>query len=229
MKKSILLLFSVLLATCLIAQNCDESFFPVKSGAFIETKNYDAKGRLTGTNQQTILTVEPLADGLSLKLKSEQFDGKDKSLNTMELGMRCENGVFYMDMKNFLDPNSMGSMKDMEMSVDGLDLEYPNKMQVGEALKDGNIQIKFMSGGMPIMNMSVKIYNRKVEAIESITTPAGTFECYKLSYDMEVKSIVKMTVKATQWIARNVGAVKTESYDKNGKLTSYSLLTAFRK
>jgi hypothetical protein len=37
-----------------------------------------------------------------------------------------------------------------------------------------------------------------------------------------------MTVKATQWVARNVGAVKTESFDKNGKLVGYSLLTAFR-
>jgi hypothetical protein len=72
------------------------------------------------------------------------------------------------------------------------------------------------------------MFNRKVEALESITTPAGTFECYKLTYDMEIKSMIKMTVKATQWVARNVGAVKTESFDKNGKLVGYSLLTAFR-
>ncbi len=228
MKKSILFLFSVLLAASLIAQDCGEGYFPVKSGAFIETKNYDAKGKLSGTNQQTILAVEQMAGGLSLKVKSEQFDNKDKPLSTQELGMRCENGVFYLDMKNFLDPNTMGGMKDMEMSVDGLDLEFPNVLQVGQTLKDGDIQVKFMSGGMSIMNMSVKIYNRKVEAIENITTPAGTFECYKLSYDMDVKSIMKMTVKATQWVAKHVGAVKTESYDKNGKLVGYSILTAYR-
>lgn len=78
------------------------------------------------------------------------------------------------------------------------------------------------------MNMSVRMYNRKVEAFESVTTPTGTFDCYKLTYDMDVKSIMKMTVKATQWVAKNVGAVKTESLDKNGKLVGYSLLTAFR-
>ncbi len=227
MKKTILLLLSFLLTVNLMAQDC-EGYFPIKKGAFIETKNYDAKGKLSGTNQQTILAVEPLATGLSIKVKSDQFDSKDKPVGSSELGMRCENGVFFIDMKNFLDPSTMEGMKDMEMTVDGLDLEYPNLLQVGQTLRDGDILIKFMSGGMTVMSMSVKIYNRKVEAMESITTPAGSFDCYKLTYDMDVKSIMKMTVKATQWVTKNVGAVKTESFDKNGKLVGYSLLTAFR-
>lgn len=227
MRKTIIIMFFVLSIAGLYAQECD-GYFPVNSGAFIEMKNYDAKGKLTGTSQQTILAVEPLVDGLSLKVKSDQFDNKDKLTFSQELGMRCEKGVFYMDMKNFLDPNTMGGMKDMEMTIDGVDLEYPSVLQVGQMLKDGDIKMNFMSGGMTIMSMSVKMYNRKVEAVESITTPAGTFECFKLTYDMDVKSIMKMTIKATQWVAKNVGTVKTESYDKNGKFAGYSLLTAFR-
>lgn len=227
MRKTMLFLLIVLLFGGVQAQDCD-GYFPVKSGAFIETKSYDAKGKLTGTNQQTILSVDPLASGVSLKVKSEQFDKKDEPISSQVLEMRCENGVFYMDMKNFLDPTTMEGMKDMEMTVDGLDLEYPGVLQVGQTLKDGEINISFSSGGMPIMKMSVKMYNRKVEALDNITTPAGTFECFKLSYDMDVRSIMKMTVKATQWVTKHVGAVKTESFDKNGKLVSSSLLTAFR-
>lgn len=227
MKHLLLLVLSSFLTVSLLAQDC-EGYFPVKGGTFIETKNYDAKGKLTGTSQQTILSVDQIPGGLSLKVKSESLDSKDKLQYSQELGMRCENGVFYMDMKNFLDPNTMSGFKDMEVSVDGIDLEYPSVLQIGQALKDGDIQMKFMSGGMSIMTMSVRMFNRKVEALESITTPAGTFECYKLTYDMEIKSMIKMTVKATQWVARNVGAVKTESFDKNGKMVGYSLLTAFR-
>ncbi|MBL7903518.1 MAG: hypothetical protein JNL22_00720 [Bacteroidales bacterium] len=227
MKHLLLLALSSFLTVSLLAQDC-EGYFPAKGGTFIETKNYDAKGKLTGTSQQTILSVDQIPGGLSLKVKSESLDSKDKLQYSQELGMRCENGVFYMDMKNFLDPNTMSGFKDMEVSVDGIDLEYPSVLQIGQTLKDGDIQMKFMSGGMSIMTMSVRMFNRKVEALESITTPAGTFECYKLTYDMEIKSMIKMTVKATQWVARNVGAVKTESFDKNGKLVGYSLLTAFR-
>jgi len=228
MKKliSISILFS--LAHIILAQDC-QGYFPVKKGTFMETKNYDAKGKLTGTNQQTILAVEPLPDGLSLKVKSDQFDNKDKLTFSQDLGMRCENGVFFLDMKNYLDPSAMGGMKDMEMSVSGLDLEFPNTMQVGQILNDAEITMKMMSGGMAMLTMSVKMTNRKVEALEDVTTPAGTFNCYKISYDMEVKSIIKMNLKATQWVARNVGAVKNEAYDKNGRLSSYSLLTQYHE
>jgi hypothetical protein len=62
-----------------------------------------------------------------------------------------------------------------------------------------------------------------------VTTPAGTFECYKLSFDSEVKTILKMTTKSVQWIAKNVGAVKTETFDKNGKSLGTTELTDFRQ
>jgi len=35
-------------------------------------------------------------------------------------------------------------------------------------------------------------------------------------------------VKAVQWVAEDVGVVKTENYDNKGKKVNYSLLTAFR-
>jgi hypothetical protein len=132
-----------------------------------------------------------------------------------------------MDMKNFLDPKTMSGFQDMEVTVSGADLEMPGAMQVGQTLKDGDIKMAVNSSGMNIMNLEVKIYNRKVEAIETITTPAGTFECFKVSYDTEFRTMFKITAKGTEWISRNVGTVKSEQYDKNGKLTGYTLLSKF--
>ncbi|HAH58211.1 MAG TPA: hypothetical protein DCL86_08700, partial [Bacteroidales bacterium] len=112
------------------------------------------------------------------------------------------------------------------VTVDASDLAFPSRMEVGQTLPDGSVSMK-VSGGMAMLNMTVNIINRKVEAFESITVPAGTFDCYKITYDTDVKSIVKVTTTTAEWIAKNVGMVRSETYDKKGKLTGYTVLSKF--
>ena len=88
---------------------------------------------------------------------------------------------------------------------------------------------------------SVKIYdkknrkNRKDMAIkdrefiktESITTPAGTFDCAKVKYNIATrspKSKETITGYGYEWYSPNVGLVRTEQYDKNNVLQSYTVL-----
>ncbi len=208
-----------------IAQDCS-GFDMMKENTFIEMKNYDGKQKLTGTIRQTVKEVRETNEGTVIKIESEQLDKKNKSEGVMNLEMRCKDGVFYMDMQSFFNSASMGNTEDMEISVDATDLVYPGKMQVGQELPDGNLVMSIVSGSIP-MNMSVKIFNRKVEGIETITTPAGSYECYKITYDIETKSIIKMTNSAAQWFSEKVGAVRSETYSK-GKLVGYSELTVFR-
>lgn len=222
--KTIVLLFSTLLVGIYaFAQDC-QSFFPVKEGAFMEMKNYDEKGKLTGTVRQTVTDVNNTAGGVEIKVSSEQLDDKNKSLGVQDLEMRCEGGVFYMDMKNFFNQAAMGGQNSTEMSVDATDLVFPSNLKVGESLPDGSLTIS-----MPPLTMGVNISNRKVVSIENVTTPAGTFESYKISYDVETKIPFKMTNTAIQWYAKDAGAVRTETYNKKGKLIGYSELTEIRK
>jgi len=98
----------------------------------------------------------------------------------------------------------------------------------GTTTKDGNISIKVSSQGMTIMNMVVRIYDRKVEAVEDITTPAGTFSCYKMSSTIETKTMFSVVAKSVDLVARKVGPVRSETYDKDGKLASYMILTSLK-
>jgi len=225
MKKIALLIPAIFIGITVFSQNC-QSFFATEKGTSIEMKSYNEKGKLTGTTRQTITDVSDIPDGIVISVTSEQLDEKDKSLGVTDLKMRCESGVFYLDMKNFVNQSAMG--KDAEVKIDANDLQFPSTMKVGETLPDGTINMSFI--GVPIpMNMSVKISNRKVEAFETITTPAGTFECYKMSSTMETKMGMKMNTSAIQWYAKNVGAIRTETFDKNGKMLGYSELTSFHK
>ncbi|HLN52619.1 MAG TPA: hypothetical protein VK212_02855 [Lentimicrobium sp.] len=226
MKKNTLLFVLLTFALSGFTQNC-ESWFPAKKGSFIEMKSYDDKDKLTGIVRQTVTDVTNLSDGIAIKVHSQSLDEKEKMLTEQDLEMRCEDGMFYMDMKNFYN-QPQGGNKDAEVTIDATDLVFPASLSVGQALPDGNMTMTYPAGPMT-MTMGVHIMNRQVVAQESITTPAGTFDCYKITYDIELKMPVKMTSSAIQWYAKDAGAVRTETFNKRGKLIGYTLLTALNK
>ncbi len=213
--------------SALLAQDCP-MYYPDKENTQMEYKQYDKKGGLSGSSIQKITSIKHTAGSTEVAVSAESFDAKGKSLGTANLKARCEGGVFYVDMSNYLGPQSTDAYKDMEMSVEGGNLEMPSGMKAGDVLKDGDLKMSFSSGGMTVMNMAVSITNRKVEAIENLTTPAGTFECYKISYDISTKMMITVKMKGVEWYAQKVGMIKSESYSKDGKLQGSTVLNSLK-
>jgi hypothetical protein len=64
-------------------------------------------------------------------------------------------------------------------------------------------------------HMNIDITNRRVNAKESVTTPAGTWNCFKITY--HTKMLMKMGIgipmnsDITEWYAPGFGVVKSES------------------
>lgn len=229
MKKTFIsCLISSLLIAGIRAQDCP-MYYPDMKDAVLEYKQYDKKGGLAGSSIQKITDIRKSGGSVEISVTAESFDAKGKSLGSVDLTARCDGGVYYIDMKNYLGQQSMESFEDMEMTVEGGNLEMPNNMKAGDLLKNGDLKMTFSSGGMTVMNMTVNISNRKVEAVEDLTTPAGTFECYKISYDAATKMMMNVKTKGVEWYARDVGMVKSESYSSDGKLMGSNVLTALRK
>jgi hypothetical protein len=75
------------------------------------------------------------------------------------------------------------------------------------------------------MAFTTDITNRKVLAIEEITGAAGTFECFKISQDIESKvGFVKVFMSSVFWYAEKIGLIRSEAYNKKGKLQSVTEL-----
>jgi len=91
-------------------------------------------------------------------------------------------------------------------------------------LEDGqfNSDIKMQSGINA--HLEVEIKNRKIEGKESITTPAGTWDCFKITYHSKV--VVKIGIgipinaNVTEWYASGFGVVKTEANGAKTEVTS---------
>ena len=76
--------------------------------------------------------------------------------------------------------------KEMDVQVDlsGTDIELPNDLTVGQELQEANVTMNVKMAGMN-MKTIVNMMNRKVEKKETITTPAGSFECFVIYSENE--------------------------------------------
>ncbi len=225
---AILLTSSLFIKQSLRSQDCD-FYFPLEKGSKIETTDYDKKGKVTGVGTSTVLESSQTTSGQSVKVASQYKAAGSDSIFKTEFSVKCENGQYYVNMNNFLDQKTMSGYQNMEVKVETDQMTMPSNLKAGQVLGNGRVTAKISSSGINLMTLNTLITNRKVDGFESVTTPAGTFECVKISYDMEVKVMFKVNMKCTQWYAKNVGAVKTETYDKKGKLESSSMITKISK
>lgn len=223
MKTLILTLTFILGALTLTAQTDCKPYIPVTKGSKWEITNYSKKGKKSGRATYELINKVTNGDKITFTINTIAYDKKDKEILNNTFEATCEEGHFKFDMTYKMDGASMEAYKDMEFNVDASDFEIPTfDKPVGTSLEDGEMKIGIGNVGI---NMKVSITDRKIEAKEEITTPAGTFNCMILTHKIKTKMVVNIKGSAKEWYAENVGLVKSESYNKRGKLTGSSVLT----
>jgi len=223
------LLGVIFLSTTLTSQAQDcKAFVPYEEGTKTELTNYDKKGKVTGVVSQQLTHVSHDGNTSTFIMHQLIKDAKgDNPPLENEMTFKCDNGVFYIDMNGFLNNQQMDAYKDMEIKLTMDEIDIPSSYKVGQNLKDGYVKMDVTGSPIPI-SFTVNIINRLVVAEEQKTTPAGTFDCVKISQDVVTKSIMNMTINSVEWYAEGVGVVRTETYRK-GKLMGYSELTKLEK
>lgn len=227
MKKILMTIVALAAMMPSLFAQCNQ-FYPLENGSYWEMETYNAKGKLSSKNQQKVITYNGTNSGFAATINSTTFNEKGKELMKGDLEIKCDAGTIYIDMRNFINEDQMKALGSYDLKVESENLEIPSGLSVGQALKNGTVTLIATNSPMP-MKMTVNITDRKVEGKESITTPAGTFDCFKISSKATFKNQmgINMTFEFSnmEWLAPKVGMVKTESYNKNGKLNGTTLLT----
>ena len=213
--------FLSLTTSSLIAQDLCSVYYPLKKDTKFQIKSYKGKKVTSVVDYQ----VKDAGSDWAL-LAYDVKDDKEKVIATSEYEIRCENDGIAIDFKSLGAPGLMEQYKNMEIDVTGTNLYVPNNLQTGQDLPDSNMQMTVNMSPIKL-NLFFNITNRKVVGNETITTPAGTFDCVVLTYDFESKMGIKVTGSAKQWLAKGVGMVKQVDFNKKGKEISWSELTAF--
>ena len=193
------------------------AFFPMKKGATQVFVSKDAKGKVTSQSRNTIKEITGDKKAFAIAYQSEILDAQGKPVDkdkAMIFNYRVviSDGIMYLDMKGMF--GAMDGLDDVQIS--GTSVRIPSNLTVGQTLPDASVKMK-----IGIINCTAIITEGKCLAVENVTVEAGTFRAYKVSQKNNITTMgIRSESIALTWYVKGVGAVKTETYDKNNKLTA---------
>lgn len=234
MTRHLLVSFGACLAlTAAHSQDCANFLFLQKDKT-VEMTVYDKKGEPNGRQVYLVSNVATSGAATTGTINSEIFDKKGNSKGKANSTIVCNGGEMRIDMKLLLPPQESEQFgMNAEVNAQNSYLSYPVTMKVGDQLPDGNLTIDMShngpsgpggappAGGPPpppgfAKSLTMVISNRKVEAQESVTTSAGTWNCFRISF--KSKLTVKtgpigfpVNMEGVEWYAPGFGIVKSQS------------------
>lgn len=200
-------------------QDCSNYYY-LQNNKTIEMTITNGKGKESGKMIYTISDCKQNGSSITATINSEFIDTKGKSITKANNNVKCVNGVMQMDMKVFIPATQQEQIKSGTANASDVYLEYPASMNVGDQLKDGLFNMDYESTSGLKSAIEISITERKVIGKEAITTPAGSWECFKIASKNRITSRIAgigipIKMDVTEWYAPGFGIVKTES--KTGK------------
>lgn len=232
MKKiSIIAVFLTLTAHTLFAQDC-KNYYYLLNNAEVDMTVYDGKGTAVATNIYKVTAVKKEGTGMASDFNTTVKDKDSKVISTGKGKFKCTGSDIMVDMQMSM-PNipQMQSMK-MEAGSGSSFLSYPSSLKTGQTLPDGEFTMSGNANGMET-SLQYRVSDRKVGATEKITTAGGSWECFKITYNVNLSlkmmaMNLPMEVTATEWFAPGFGVVKTEYY-RDSRLMGSSAITGVKK
>jgi hypothetical protein len=216
----------ILLLANLSAQNCT-MYFPSKVGTVLKYVYSEKVDKPVSSCTYKLVSQETQGKFLINNIAGESFDKKDKSKMTFTFTSKCDGNSFYIDMKSFLSGMDVKNFSDFK--IESSELQIPLGLTAGQKLNDGWINMSMQTESPVSMGFKTTITNRVVDGFEEITTPAGTFKCAKILYDSQTEAMfMKTTNRVVEWYSVNIGLVRSETYDKKGKLMGFNVLSSIQ-
>ena len=219
--------------------NCAHPF-GLREGQNLEYQLLDAKGKATGTWRYRVLKISTDTAGkkknplvtTKVRLKSGLYDLTNHVLQQQDLTYFCRHDTVLTDGLNEINYEGLKSFRDRLMAYKGTLLAWPNQPTAGTALPEGGVVVQVSSPSVAIAKIKTTLRKRKVLAGPSpVTVPAGTFNCYAVESQRELATaarvdlVLKSGGREVDYYDPTVGIVKTEYFDKSGKLVQTRVLT----
>ncbi len=133
------------------------------------------------------------------------------------------NDTSYLELKDYL--NVANFVKSGVTTITPEFLPYPAQMPENDTLISYTMIRDYGSH-----KITTKMANRKTEGIETVSCPAGEFECVKITYTIEGITPHGTYISSyTDWVNKDVGLVKQESRTASGRVENSFILQKVEK
>lgn len=203
----------------------DKTYLPSKRNFRIKYVSYDSKDRKE-YSEIWQLVGKSKSDGLIQYNIESEITTRKQNIFYHYFRLVAKDSTFFVGSERYLDPIKLDAYQKMVIKISSDSVAIPVRPKVGQMLPAASCKASILRGtGTVLMSMNVLLINRKVDAMENITTSAGNFNCFKISTDkITYGGINKNKTKIFEWYAINVGLVRMEVYNSKGKLISYKVL-----
>ncbi|MBQ2906735.1 MAG: hypothetical protein IJE47_03060, partial [Bacteroidales bacterium] len=196
-----------------------DPFFGYKEGVKLTFADLDKKGKPTAHTMNEITKLEGEAPfNCTVEYTVTLLDDKKNSLGItpMVQSYSIRNGIVTFDENSFAGQLMQG----MDVKISGTLFRLPSNAKVGDTFEDYSILLNM--GGI---KSTAHVTNIRVTAEETLTIDGVEIECVVVENHTSTKAIgIKSEGTQKIWYGRGYGAVRTETYDKKGKILTTNAL-----
>lgn len=204
-----LLSTAILSAVCCLL-NAQDGYFNSTPGTTLRWVIHDGSGSLFGYCDEKLVSMVGDMDNASVSYAYMFYDKGHKSVvgdKPFEFEVTIKDGVTKAYINNVAKAIQAGDY----MPAGDLS-SIPADISVGQRLKDTEIKIKVLT----VFTATNLYSNRRVTARESVTVPAGTFDCFLVEDDESFTGSGPFRTKT--WVTKGIGIVRQVIYKKDGSV-----------
>lgn len=190
----------------------------------MEWFHYNARGVLDGTIIYTMLPLSVKNKAGNASINIQLFDVNQKLLNTDNYIVKCLGQHMSIDMRFYLPAQQVEQYMTPASKMKPAFLEYPLDLKTGDQLKSGYFRVENDENDLKQI-LQMNISQRMVKGMEHVTTRAGDWDCFKITYTLTLKLqtgpiTIPLSMEMTEWYAPSFGIVKKSSAEGYSEINS---------
>ena len=215
--------FLVMIAVSLLTvlgMSAQEPFFLHKEGVKLTYADKDKKAKINSYTETTATKVTGDADNCTVTYSMMVMDNKKNPVlkQPMTQTFEVKNGTVTYDPKSLVGQ----IMEGMQVTVTGTPFQLPSNVKVGDTFGDYTITLNLAG-----IKTNTEVTGVKAVAEETLDVNGTSIDCVVIENTTVSKVIgIKQTTIQKIWYGHGIGPVKTNMYNKKGKLmTSQELVS----